>query len=307
MSVELNPADLGFRRPFTQEVTQSLHLHNPGLDPVAFKVKTTAPKQYCVRPNSGRIEPGKEVVVHVILQAMREDPPLETKCRDKFLVQSVAITADRDIPNLTALWQYVDQNAKSAIQEKKIRVTWLPADGQGMSTPMHNNINGTTFKDTPNTPAFRSPSPESVTPSHAAPVGPVSVPASRPENNKHLGDAVSSAFNPASNAKSNKDQSEASTGTVSAITNTISHSIPTSTDELKAQLAEAKATIAKLTQQAQDQVLRQRKTGGGSGAEDSNERGTTSLATQLQPTEGVPVQVVAGLCLLSFLLAYLLF
>ena len=28
-----------------------------------MKVKTTAPKQYCVRPNSGRIEAGMEVEV----------------------------------------------------------------------------------------------------------------------------------------------------------------------------------------------------------------------------------------------------
>ena len=28
-----------------------------------LKVKTTAPKQYCVRPNSGRIDPGANVEV----------------------------------------------------------------------------------------------------------------------------------------------------------------------------------------------------------------------------------------------------
>lgn len=31
----------------------------------------------------------------VLLQAMREDPPLSHKCKDKFLVQSMIITADR--------------------------------------------------------------------------------------------------------------------------------------------------------------------------------------------------------------------
>ena len=31
---------------------------------------------------------------------MREDPPLDARCRDKFLVQSVAINADQDIGNV---------------------------------------------------------------------------------------------------------------------------------------------------------------------------------------------------------------
>lgn len=49
--------------PLTQLVRRSLQVSNPNQQPVAFKVKTTAPKQYCVRPNSGRIEPGETVEV----------------------------------------------------------------------------------------------------------------------------------------------------------------------------------------------------------------------------------------------------
>jgi hypothetical protein len=63
MSVEIDPQELGFHRPFTVEVSEVLKIRNPNSHPVAFKVKTTAPKQYCVRPNSGRVEPGKEVEV----------------------------------------------------------------------------------------------------------------------------------------------------------------------------------------------------------------------------------------------------
>ncbi|KAF8997350.1 hypothetical protein BDZ89DRAFT_1148590 [Hymenopellis radicata] len=39
---------------------------------VAFKIKTTAPKLYCVRPNSGRVKP-------VMLQATKEELPLNAK------------------------------------------------------------------------------------------------------------------------------------------------------------------------------------------------------------------------------------
>jgi len=103
MSVEIEPTELAFTRPFTTEVSQSLKIRNSNRTPVAFKVKTTAPKQYCVRPNSGRIEPGKEVEVTVLLQAMKQDPPLDIKCRDKFLVQSVAVTADKEFTNIQSI------------------------------------------------------------------------------------------------------------------------------------------------------------------------------------------------------------
>lgn len=39
----------------------------------------------------------------VLLQAMREDPPPDARCRDKFLVQSVAISPDREVGNVTAI------------------------------------------------------------------------------------------------------------------------------------------------------------------------------------------------------------
>ncbi|KAI5812597.1 PapD-like protein [Pyronema omphalodes] len=138
MSIELDPSELSFQRPFTREVIQTLRIKNTNYDPVAFKVKTTAPKMYCVRPNSGRIEAGKEVEVQVILQAMKADPPSDFKCKDKFLVQSVAITADREATNVQSIWQAVEQTEKSAIKERKIRVIYLEADEDSSSAPAGN-------------------------------------------------------------------------------------------------------------------------------------------------------------------------
>jgi len=34
---------------------------------------------------------------------MKEDPPQEPKCRDKFLVQSVLVTADKEFTNVGSL------------------------------------------------------------------------------------------------------------------------------------------------------------------------------------------------------------
>ncbi|KAF9116618.1 phosphatidylinositol-binding protein scs2 [Mortierella sp. AM989] len=128
MSIELDPSSqLGFRRPLTEAIKESLIISNPTQLPIAFKVKTTAPKQYCVRPNSGRIEPGQDLEVQVQMQAMKEDPAADFKCKDKFLVQSVAITAEREHLSLADLWPAIERDAKDQIREKKIRCVFLPS------------------------------------------------------------------------------------------------------------------------------------------------------------------------------------
>lgn len=39
----------------------------------------------------------------VLLQAMKEEPALDAKCKDKFLVQSVAVTRDMEFANVTSI------------------------------------------------------------------------------------------------------------------------------------------------------------------------------------------------------------
>ena len=57
--LEIAPKDeLRFTGPYTEAAKSMLTLRNPTARKVAFKVKTTAPKQYCVRPKSGFIDGG---------------------------------------------------------------------------------------------------------------------------------------------------------------------------------------------------------------------------------------------------------
>ena len=110
----------------------------PSPDLVAYPTS-----RYCVRPNSGRIEPGHDVEVSgtlydsvffsfhslffgvkpschlvcvvkpltpssvaVLLQAMKQDPAPDARCRDKFLVQSVAILGDQEFTNVQQIVRY---------------------------------------------------------------------------------------------------------------------------------------------------------------------------------------------------------
>ncbi|TFL01262.1 PapD-like protein [Pterulicium gracile] len=132
MSVSLTPSSaLTFNRPLTQLVKRVLTISNTNDRPVAFKVKTTAPKLYCVRPNSGRIEPGEQTEVAVMLQPMKDEPPLNFKCKDKFLIQSIAITPEKEQLPLADLWSVPDGGSEDArVHQQKLRVTYLPPEGQ---------------------------------------------------------------------------------------------------------------------------------------------------------------------------------
>lgn len=129
---------------------------NPNNQPVAFKVKTTAPKQYCVRPNSGRIEPGEKVEVQVLLQPMKEEPPSSAKCRDKFLVQSTIITPDFETASLQEIWPIIEKENKTAIHEQKIRCAYLPAttaplaeEDEGNTSTLNGDERYTTVRGAP--------------------------------------------------------------------------------------------------------------------------------------------------------------
>lgn len=74
-------------------------------------------------------------------------------------------------------------------------------------------------------------------------------------------------------------------------------------NELKTKLAEANSQIKRLKEKVSDNGLRQRKIG-----VDSAEKSSPLLQQQQAPAvAGVPIQIVAGLCLLSFLIAYIFF
>jgi len=178
----------------------------------------------------------------------------------------------------------------------------LPADASAATaaTPLKNGVNGTSnglHASTPDTapPAYsnRSPSPEETfTPnqrSSAAAAGPTKL-EDEPSSSKQLGDAKASASNLATKFAKG------------SVATTVSNAVPTSYEELKAQLAQAQATIASYGQEG---GLRLRKAAGVSG--DSVSGAANDVATRLQGSEGVPVQIVAALCLFSFLLAYLFF
>lgn len=88
---EITPPELRFRFQLNKQLPASITIHNPTGDRLAFKVKTTTPKKYVVRPSAGVVEPKSTANVQVIMQAQKEYPADMAHCKDKFLVQTEAL------------------------------------------------------------------------------------------------------------------------------------------------------------------------------------------------------------------------
>lgn len=73
-----------------------LRLTNMNDKRVLFKIKTTAPKKYAVRPNCGVVQPNETLKVMIALQPFDYDP--NEKNKHKFMVQSlIAVTETVEI------------------------------------------------------------------------------------------------------------------------------------------------------------------------------------------------------------------
>jgi hypothetical protein len=117
--LSIQPGDLKFAFELKKQISSSLRLVNSTDHHVAFKVKTTSPKKYCVRPNTGIVQPHSSAEVTVTMQAQREAPP-DMQCKDKFLVQSVIA------PNSVEVTQEMfNKEEGKDVHEAKLKVVYV--------------------------------------------------------------------------------------------------------------------------------------------------------------------------------------
>lgn len=118
-------SELKFVGPFSQPVTSYMKLTNPTDKKVMFKIKTTAPKKYCVRPNSGLLEPNKAIEIAICLQPFLYDPAEKNK--HKFMVQTVFAPETGD-SNLETLWKEISPDQ---LMDSKLKCVFdMPAEEQ---------------------------------------------------------------------------------------------------------------------------------------------------------------------------------
>lgn len=145
--LQLHPAhEIVLQGPFDHVVTSYLELYNPSNQKVCFKVKTTAPRRYCVRPNSGIINPETKVKIAIMLQPIDNDTQSERN-KHKFMVQSIVV--DDDSINSDTVWSTADPGD---IMDSKLRCVFQMASLSEASENPQNTVT-TAASATPTTAA----------------------------------------------------------------------------------------------------------------------------------------------------------
>ncbi|XP_048141461.1 vesicle-associated protein 1-1-like [Rhodamnia argentea] len=120
--LRIEPQELQFAFELRKQISCSLQLSNKTDSYVAFKVKTTNPKKYCVRPNTGIIFPRSTCDVIVTMQAQKE-APLDMNCKDKFLLQSVTASPGASTKDITP--EMFNKESGHNVEECKLRVVYV--------------------------------------------------------------------------------------------------------------------------------------------------------------------------------------
>lgn len=120
--ISVEPPELRFPIDLERQVSCSLQFINQTYNDVAFKIKTTSPKKYCVRPNIGIIGPRDTCGVTVTMRALQEVPH-ELQSADKFLVQS--ILAPQDAQNDDILQELFHTASAKDLRETLLSVVFV--------------------------------------------------------------------------------------------------------------------------------------------------------------------------------------
>ncbi|GMH09291.1 hypothetical protein Nepgr_011132 [Nepenthes gracilis] len=127
--IYVEPEELKFQFELEKPSYCDLKVSNNTKHHVAFKVKTTSPKKYFVRPNTGVIHPWDSCVIRVTHQAQREYPQ-DMQCKDKFLLQSTIVSPNRDVDDLPP--DTFNKDGGRAVEEFKLSVVYIsPKSSKG--------------------------------------------------------------------------------------------------------------------------------------------------------------------------------
>jgi vesicle-associated membrane protein-associated protein A len=261
---------------------KSLLLRNTTNGKLAYKVKTTAPKLYCVRPNASIINPGESMEISIIRQA-KEQPKANEKSKDKFLVLSSPVEDGVDAnSDFSALWSKIEETAKDSIDNKKIRVNYVfntaevgGAGGAGAGAP----------------PAHTSTEPENS----------VKLPRAEPETN-------------ASNAKQeNVDFSTSIKAPIDSLKEAVSTGYATSGDSTLSSRTEAQRAVQEASDLAQKKIsaktveLKARSDAAKLSASREPGFATATKQPMMVGQTGVPLHIVLVLALIAFFIGWKLF
>ncbi|VFQ77540.1 unnamed protein product [Cuscuta campestris] len=114
--------ELKFPFELRKPISCSFELLNRTDNHAAFKVKTTNPRKYTVRPNNGIVLPRSRCNVTVTMQAQSETP-MDMQCKDKFLVQCVFTHPGATTKDISQ--EMFHKEKGKYVQESKLTVVYV--------------------------------------------------------------------------------------------------------------------------------------------------------------------------------------
>ncbi|KMZ74900.1 putative Vesicle-associated membrane protein [Zostera marina] len=105
------------------ELSCVMQLSNITSHNVAYKVKTTAPRKYCVRPKREIILPGSTCDVTVLMQASKQIIS-DYNCKDKFLIQCVVAEHGATFEDITD--DMFTEESRRVFEEFEFNVVCVP-------------------------------------------------------------------------------------------------------------------------------------------------------------------------------------
>ncbi|KAJ0679392.1 putative major sperm protein (MSP) [Helianthus annuus] len=131
--LEVQAQQLKFIFELKKQSSCSVQMINKTNHHVAFKIKTTNPKKYCVRPNAGVIDPNASCEFSVTMQAPKVAPP-DMISKDKFLIQSTVVPEGTEEEDVTSN-MFVKADGK-IVDEKKLKVILIPPPESPINEPL---------------------------------------------------------------------------------------------------------------------------------------------------------------------------
>ncbi|GAB4818636.1 hypothetical protein N2152v2_005682 [Parachlorella kessleri] len=114
-----------------QESESRFTLTNPTNARIGYKVKTTAPKSYSVKPAAGILEPGAECTATVTRVAATKLPAPGEKCKDKFRVEALTMP-----PGVATVSSELFQVYKGHVVVTNIKVALIAAQHTPLAGPL---------------------------------------------------------------------------------------------------------------------------------------------------------------------------
>ncbi|CAI9271989.1 unnamed protein product [Lactuca saligna] len=132
--LEIQPEEVKFIFEFQKQSSCCIRLTNRSDHHVAFKVKTTCAKKYCVRPHTGIIKPNLTCSFTVTMQAQNAVPS-DFVCKDKFLIQSTIVPKGTKEEHITST-TFSKEEGKH-IEEKRLQVILVSPPSSPVLSPMN--------------------------------------------------------------------------------------------------------------------------------------------------------------------------